>query len=531
MTHAIPNIHTATDVSNETPNGTHAARDHDIDSGAQAVARAKFDLGGVSAQLPVDDIPWGYGEDRVTALARDPDWLYVYWEITDEGLADARRRLGRCGADAWCSLRVYDTTHRVFDGTNANSYVDIAIDRTSRDWFVHVGKPQSSCHVEIGMKSREGFFQRVARSGRAVFPSKKPSTDLSVEWLSVRPAVDTSKSVAAAPYVSRYDGPVSPVPAASQASHFVAPQERHAVHVGGQERRHIMHIPWRTSWGEHRTAVRSTRTSYWEHTSHAGITVPWAAASWRSEWQGEHKSFAWFGPLHRLTWSGPVEELTWELGPYPGDAAASGRVFVRSVGAAHETCEFGGGSNVFGPWEVTIRGFRAGEQPARILAAWVLHVVRPWAPMQERWEHVARRERFQSFLHRVETLGASASGHWLEWGGSELWSLGASEQLWLGASEMLLVGASELSILGASELRMAGASEMAWQWQKGWLGGSEWLGASERMVSGYGVLGASERMGSSELQMGGASESLLGGASEAYALAAAEWAGASERMG
>src|ERR1019366_8716892 len=63
------------------------------------------------APRPVDidagDLPWGYGENRITAIVRDPDSAYLYWEITDEGIAAARSRLGPGGDRGWCNLRIY----------------------------------------------------------------------------------------------------------------------------------------------------------------------------------------------------------------------------------------------------------------------------------------------------------------------------------------------------------------------------------------------------------------------------------------
>ena len=56
------------------------------------------------------DIPWGYGDNRITVLARDPNWVLAYWEVTDQALDQARSRLG--DPHAQCALRVYDTTHR-----------------------------------------------------------------------------------------------------------------------------------------------------------------------------------------------------------------------------------------------------------------------------------------------------------------------------------------------------------------------------------------------------------------------------------
>src|SRR5690242_16150392 len=64
----------------------------------------------------LEHIPWGYGQDRVTAMAVDPDRLYAYWEVTDPAIERARRGLGHGGKDAWLCLRIYDISGRIFDG-------------------------------------------------------------------------------------------------------------------------------------------------------------------------------------------------------------------------------------------------------------------------------------------------------------------------------------------------------------------------------------------------------------------------------
>ncbi|HEY6476516.1 MAG TPA: DUF4912 domain-containing protein, partial [Polyangia bacterium] len=69
----------------------------------------KFDLGPAADAAPMpDNIPWGYGYDRITAMVIDPERLYVYWEVTDEAVEAARAGLGPAGAGAWLNLRVYD---------------------------------------------------------------------------------------------------------------------------------------------------------------------------------------------------------------------------------------------------------------------------------------------------------------------------------------------------------------------------------------------------------------------------------------
>jgi hypothetical protein len=84
-------------------------------------------------------IPWSYGYNRVTGMAVDPDRLFVYWEVTDDAIERARKDLGKAGKDAWLNLRVYDTTDRIFDGTNAHSYFDHRVERSDRHWFFQIG--------------------------------------------------------------------------------------------------------------------------------------------------------------------------------------------------------------------------------------------------------------------------------------------------------------------------------------------------------------------------------------------------------
>src|SRR5580693_526772 len=132
--------------------------------------RAKVDESLSAPVIDAGDLPWAYGQDRITAMVRDPDSAYLYWEITDEGIAAARARLGPAGEHGWCNLRIYDTTGTTFDGTNAHDYFDIRVDRADREYFVMIRRPGSSMHAEIGIKTYEGYFQPVARSGQGDFP-------------------------------------------------------------------------------------------------------------------------------------------------------------------------------------------------------------------------------------------------------------------------------------------------------------------------------------------------------------------------
>jgi len=407
-------------------------------SGNAEASAAKFDLGpDVVESRPPQTIPWGYDNDRVTAMAVDPNRLYVYWEVTDAAIATARKQLGASGADAWLSLRVYDITGRLFDGTNAHSYFDEGVGRDVRQWFFEIGKPTSTTCVEVGLKSNEGFFVRIARSGRVDFSRDAPLPSAGpVEWLTVRTATGYAGApmVGGAPHPDGYVGPGT---------------------LGGASSE-----DWQ-DWSD-------------------GAGFPTPAAVTRSvdgavEWHetGETHVHHEHG---RVEWVGPVERSEWQAGPFASPVDAPSMIEHHESGEVSMRTEDGFVHLVYGPWQVVIRGTGARAE-RRVLATW-------------------EYRRTIELPGGVERQGGDgAVGQWepVGPGGSEWRLVGASERRWLGASELLFRGGSEVWLMGASERLFKGASERLYR------GASERLyrGASERLKRGASerrLVGASERM-------------------------------------
>ncbi len=392
------------------------------------------------APAELEHIPWGYGQDRVTAMVVDPEQLYVYWEVTDEAMERARAGLGPGGRDAWLNLRVYDVTNRIFDGTNAHSYFDHPVSRSDRQWFFTVGKPASTAIVELGLRSHEGYFVRIARSGRADFPRREPVSPGGVEWLTVRAATGE---------IGEPSADVRPPAVIPSGLGLPAPGE-----------------PVRV-WDIRRT--------------HAGTDGEWIVrdesfgAEWTAiEWTGEH----------RIEWEGPLIRTSWEAGPFPYPVEPPRYIEERHGGTMTVRSVDGRTHIVYGPWQVVIRGLGARAE-RRILAIWEIH--RSWVA------HAGGAVATPGGMGRTaggsEQVGLGASER--RWrAASELRLGGASELYRLGASELRYLGASETAYVGASERRLGGASELRFR------------GASELLHAGYA--GASERQqrGASEGRLG-----------------------------
>jgi hypothetical protein len=400
-------------------------------------------------------IPWGYARDRVTAMPVDPERLYVYWEVLEESIARARHQLdqsGTPGQDAWLNVRLYDTTGRIFDGSNAHGITDQGVDRSARQWFFDIGKPTSELIAEIGLLSRQGTFVKIARSGRIEFPRREPVAWSEPEWMTVR--VSTGH-VERANARSQVKSTGSAVPG----SHPPA---------GGMEP--ISNWNWFSKPIEWQDVGRFALGAGPEH---------------RVEWE-EVQGAGTIAFHRRISWESPTMITSWESGPltYPVEVPLPVREsFVgktRVFKVADKT------HVVYGPWQVIIRGLGA-HQSRTILSRWEVF---------RAWQTVSQRE-VQEFV--VSGVGPSAAGAALGVGASERLFRGASELSFAGGSALRLLGGSEVFLLGASELRLGGASELLF------------AAASEIMF-----MGASERRfaGSSEMRFAGGSEMRLGLGSE-----------------
>jgi hypothetical protein len=431
----------------------------------------KFEVPDHGKEEAPSTIPWSYGYDRVTGMAVDPERLFVYWEVTDDAIERARTGLGAAGKGAWLTLRVYDTTDRIFDGTNAHSYFDHKVERSDRHWFFNVSKPSSSAFVDIGLKSGEGYFVKIVRSGRVEFPRREPTTWGEPEWLSVRSLMGPIEHAGRGPHVRRQAPGIAPPPPAAM--------------PGQGQRRHVALLPWEETIATHEGEQKEI-----------------------IEWE-EHFSDGTTEYHRETTWESPVMVSAWEAGPFSFPVSAPEPVREDFVGPARVYRVGGRTHVVHGPWQVVIKGIGA-HQGRSVVARWEIY--RSWIG-EEKADVVGGRMEEVAIPGSSEKLLMGASEKRLRYA-SEMRLGGASEVFFLGASEYRAKGASERFFMGASQYKMRGASE------RQYLGGSEvrMRGASERMLGGASELrlgGASERhIGGASERLGGASEQRLGGASE-----------------
>ncbi len=151
----------------------------------EAAARAQEVA--VAAAAPVEPVR-AYLEDRLVLLARDPQWLYCYWELSEATLEAVRGKAG--GDSAAMALRVKEVGRR--------NHRDIELpDQPAGNWYFESLGDDVEHQVEIGFRSSDGRFFRMLRSNAMRTP-RQPAIPAPVEVPSTRGDPATAPAPAAA---------------------------------------------------------------------------------------------------------------------------------------------------------------------------------------------------------------------------------------------------------------------------------------------------------------------------------------------
>lgn len=138
--------------------------------------------------LDFEELPEAYGVDEVELLFKDPHTVFVYWEITDAGMAAARAHLGDEADEAKLVLRLFSTPPR---GSEAGRVTrDIPLDGWRGRRYLPTPRPGVTLRAATGLVARSGLFAPIANSSSVRVPPAEPAPPepAPVEWIEVQPA-------------------------------------------------------------------------------------------------------------------------------------------------------------------------------------------------------------------------------------------------------------------------------------------------------------------------------------------------------
>jgi hypothetical protein len=127
---------------------------------------------------PLDDasapfLPISRGRCFVDLILRDPDWAWIPWELTAEGVEAGLRALGVFSADSRLLLRFYNVprlTSPAAPATSASSSSSAPFTEELEltDWigarYLLLGRPDTFHAAAVGLCDPTGRFHSLARS-------------------------------------------------------------------------------------------------------------------------------------------------------------------------------------------------------------------------------------------------------------------------------------------------------------------------------------------------------------------------------
>ncbi len=132
------------------------------------------------------DVPDSYNDTYMRAMPRDPEWLFVYWEISESSRESLKRKMGDAAFQTSKKLlRICDVTDIDYNGSNAQRYTDIEINDYANNWYVHVPESGRAYVVECGFLTSDGKFYLAVRSNVVNVPHYGLSSVRDGEWNSM----------------------------------------------------------------------------------------------------------------------------------------------------------------------------------------------------------------------------------------------------------------------------------------------------------------------------------------------------------
>jgi hypothetical protein len=156
----------------------------------EEIEKTKFELESPTTLIepphPIEEfreLPETYGDTKITALIRDPEWIFIYWEISEE----TRQKFGipKGKHNKTMAVRIYDVTDIKFDGTNAISWFDVQINDYAISWYLKLPEPGRTYIVDLGFYGDDGLFKTIARSNTINLPSSEVSPYTDEEWMNI----------------------------------------------------------------------------------------------------------------------------------------------------------------------------------------------------------------------------------------------------------------------------------------------------------------------------------------------------------
>ncbi len=122
------------------------------------------------------ELPESYGTGRLFFTARDPHWLYAYWDYTWKQLEEMRS-----------VARNNDLKLRIYLGQDSKAplYQEIVIHPPAHNWFIKVDQSNTEYYAEFGYEDLSGNYVSTSRSKPIRTPPDQISDHTEAQFVTI----------------------------------------------------------------------------------------------------------------------------------------------------------------------------------------------------------------------------------------------------------------------------------------------------------------------------------------------------------
>jgi len=163
------------------------------------------------APLEGGKLPDSYGVTEAYLLPRDPFWMFLFWDITENSAKTIKAAHGEnIFSTARQVVRVHDVTGIAqFNGDNALKYFDVPVVLAARSWYVNVPESGKSYVCDVGLVTPDGKFILIVRSNAILLPVGKVSDVTDENWMSVSGDFERLLKLSGVEYIGKGSGEVA----------------------------------------------------------------------------------------------------------------------------------------------------------------------------------------------------------------------------------------------------------------------------------------------------------------------------------
>jgi len=151
-------------------------------------------------------LPAGYGTTEAVLLPRDPNWMFIYWEITENSKKEACRVHG---ADIFQKGRQVIRVRQAAAYDGAGKYFDIPIMHEAKNWYINVQESGGAYYCEVGLALPDGVFISLVKTNTVNLPSGHVSDVTDEKWMAVTADFDKLLQLSGVEYIGKGSGEVA----------------------------------------------------------------------------------------------------------------------------------------------------------------------------------------------------------------------------------------------------------------------------------------------------------------------------------